>query len=212
MGFLLGGPYFHLKGRTGNNVGRVVKGRNVFAMRPTPSEKPPTALQLNQRQRFGLVTSWLSWITPVLDIGFEAFAGEGSPYSAAVGYNILHAVTGVSPNFTINYPQVMLSRGHRAPLDNAQAAATAGAVLDFTWDNVAQPGYAEGTDQVSIVVYNVAKQRFAVQLNAALRSAEAYELQLPLVWESDVVHLWVMVTGEGEVSNTEYLGQLTVTG
>ncbi|WP_169304348.1 hypothetical protein [Pedobacter frigoris] len=45
-------------------------------------------------------------------------------------------------------------------------------------------------------------------MGAAVRSAEEYELQLPLDWTGDVVHV---VSADGKlVSDTQYVGQLTV--
>ncbi|TKC08817.1 DUF6266 family protein [Pedobacter frigoris] len=53
---------------------------------------------------------------------------------------------------------------------------------------------------------------FVALMDAAVRSAEAYELQLPLDWVGDVVHSWiVVVSADGKlVSDTTYVGQLTV--
>lgn len=212
MGFLLGGPYFHLRGRTGNNVGRVVKGKNVFSMRPTPSEKPPTPLQMDQRLKFGLFASWLSWVKPVLDIGFAKFDAKMSPYNAAVSYNMLHAITGVSPNFLINYPKVFFSRGRQEMLINPMIVTDAGAVINVSWDSQLSYEYSQPTDMVSLIVYNVNEDRFVVQKNAAIRSAGEYEWQLPIIWESHVVHVWAMVVGENAVSNTNYIGSVSIVG
>jgi hypothetical protein len=212
MGFLKGGPFYHLVGRTGNNVGRVVKGKNVFSMRPAKSEKAPTALQLDYRFRFGLFTSWLKKVTPVLNIGFKAYDSEMSPYNAAVGYNLEHAVTGVSPNFSINYLAAKFSLGVlRRPTD-VTATTAAGSEMEYEWTSVVGQSYSLANDQIGLVVYNVDKQEFVTMMNAALRSAQAYTLQLPLDWTGDTVHSWILaVSADGKlVSDTAYVGQNVV--
>lgn len=38
FGFLSGGPYYHLVGRTGNNVGRVLNGKKNLLYAPAPEQ------------------------------------------------------------------------------------------------------------------------------------------------------------------------------
>jgi hypothetical protein len=94
-------------GRTGNNVGRVVKDKNTFSMRPAKSSVDPTQLQIDQRFKFGLIATWLRRLAGVIDVGFKDYDAEMSPRNAAISYNLLNAVTGVSPNFSIDYEKVV---------------------------------------------------------------------------------------------------------
>ena len=208
MGFLKGGPYYHLVGRTGNNVGRVVKGKNVFAMRPAKSSKPATQLQLDQKLKFGLVTSWLRRLAGVVDVGFKDYDAEMSPRNAAVSYNLQKAVIGVSPNYTIDYQKVVYSRGLLDVAYNPLIAVTAAARLDYTWGAPTGDTNARGTDKATFVVYNESKNKFVTLKGAILRSALAYNLLLPADWSGDTVVAYLsFVSDDGKlVSDSVYVG------
>lgn len=212
MGKLTGGIDYDMIGRTGNHVGRRVKGKNIISMRPAKSNRPPSPLQYAQRLKFGLFTSWLRSILSVLEIGYKHYESEMSAYNMAVSENMKYAVTGVSPNFTINYAEARFSKGVLRKVSDAEVGTAAGAAIEFTWLSVIGQSYAKATDQVGVVVYDLAKDEFVALMNAAARSAQSYELQLPLDWTGDVVHCWVMVvSADGKlVSDTSYVGQLTV--
>ncbi|MHA4893542.1 DUF6266 family protein [Pedobacter sp. PWIIR3] len=204
MGFLLGGPYYHLKGRTGNNVGRIVKGRNVFSMRPANSSKPPTIKQLDQRLKFGMMTAWLSWAANVIEPGFSGYDAKGSPMNAAVKYNLDNAVTGVSPNFMIDYPEVKLSRGHLAEARALSVVSDTAAEIEFTW--LANIGIFNGapTDKASFLAYCPSANLFSEVTGAVSRSALTYTMSVPEEFSGEVVHLWVSFVNPEGVSTSQY--------
>lgn len=212
MGFLLGGPYYFLQGRTGNNVGRVVKGRNVFAMRPTKSSKPATEAQLQSQMKLGLITGWMGKVSSFLGIGFSGYDSKMSGWNAAVGYNIENSITGVAPNYTIDYPKARFSQGELEPALNMVVAVTEDAQLDFSWD--ANVGVFEGhaTDRAVFIVYNPAKQKFVMVNGPAVRSTLSYDMALPVLWSGDSVHIYscFVKADNGEVSTTEYVGTVVV--
>ena len=212
MGRLMGGPYYFLVGRTGNNVGRVHKGKNTFSMRPSPSSKPATEAQLAVRVPFGFFTAWLSWISPIIEVGFQDYDGDQSAMNAAVGYNIKNAVTGSYPMQAIDYPNVLLSRGKVSGPSNPQVATTVDAQLDITWSDVIESTIGSLTDLATFVVYNPSKGAFAVRSAAAARSVESYDMALPVSWSTEHVHVYMMFVAVGgkAVSTSAYLGATVV--
>ena len=212
MGFLKGGPYYHLVGRTGNNVGRVVKGKNVFAMRPAKSSKLPTQALLDQRFKFGLITNWLRRLAGVIDVGFKDYDSEMSPRNAAISYNLQNAVIGVSPNYTIDYEKVVYSRGLLDVAYNPLIAVTAAARLDYTWGAPTGDTNATGPDKATFVVYNESKNKFVTLKGVILRSALGYNLLLPADWSGDTVVAYLsFVSADGKlVSDSHYVGQFIV--
>lgn len=212
MGKLTGGIDNDMIGRLGNHVGRRVKGENIIAMRPAKSNKPPTALQYDQRLKFGLFTSWLRKALPVLEIGYQHYESNMSAYNVAVSENMKHAITGVSPNFSINYPMARFSKGVLRELSEVEVTAATAAVIEFGWASVIGQSYSASTDKVGVIVYNPNLDEFVMLTNAAVRSAESYELHLPADWTGDLVHSWVIaVSANGKmVSDTTYVGQVTV--
>ncbi|ACU05067.1 DUF6266 family protein [Pedobacter heparinus] len=212
MGFLSGGPYYDMIGRTGNNVGRRVKGKNVFSMRPSKSNKAPTVAQVNQRLRFELVASWLRRLGSVIDIGFKEYDAQMSARNAAFSYNVLHAITGVTPNYTIDYAKVMFSKG---PLDlpnDPQINVATAAKLDYSWAATTGDSNGLATDKFSFVVFNPSKNKFVTLKGGAVRSALAYSLQLPGDFSGDTVEAYFsIVSADGKmVSDSVYIGPFIV--
>ena len=212
FGFLSGGPYYHLVGRTGNNVGRVRGGKNVFSMRPQPSSKPPTAAQLDVRLRFSLIVSMCSWITALIEVGFQEHNEDESAMNAAVSYNLLNAVTGVSPNFVVDYPKFMYSKGKLSGPADHEVETTVVAQLKFNWSAELMNGLGDDTDMATILVYNPAKDVFLPKVGAATRSALTYTLNVPASFSGDTVQCYMsFVAADGKkVSNSVFLASTEV--
>lgn len=212
MGKLPRGIDDDMLGKLGNHVGRRYKGENVIAMKPSPSSKPPTQSQLDQRLIFAMMVRLMKRCRLALDVGFKDDDKGLSPFNAALSYNLTRAVAGVSPNFTIDYTQVQFSQGILGVPASLQVATAAGAKLDLEWESILGAQGFSADDQIAVVVYNELRGNFVIVLNAALRSAEAYELQLPVDWATEEVQIWLFaVSANGKlVSNTAFVGEITV--
>ncbi|MBB5437263.1 hypothetical protein HDC92_000931 [Pedobacter sp. AK017] len=212
MGKLFAGPFCDLTGKTGNNVGRWVKGKNIFAIKPHKSSVPPTQLMLDQRFKFGLITSWVSRISKLVKPGFDDYDAGMTPVNACVGYNLKHAITGVSPNFSIDYSKVLYSRGKLDLPNSPEIDITVAAKLDYSWLAVTGDTNAKPTDKVTFMVYNPDKDKFVTLQGAAVRSALAYSLQLPGNFSGDTVEAYFsMASADGKmVSDSVYVGSFIV--
>ncbi|WEK20517.1 MAG: DUF6266 family protein [Candidatus Pedobacter colombiensis] len=218
MGKLTGGIDYDMIGRLGNHVGRKRKGKNIISMRPSKSKKPGTPLQINQRIKFGMMTSWLSNLSGLIDIGFAAYDTKMTAQNAAVKYNLEHAITGTGPDYQINYRKILYSRG---PLDlpiYMEVGTVIDCKIEFLWANqIVNPGNpgesnALATDKATLLVYNSTKGKFVTLKAAAPRSALKFELQLPLDFAGDSVDCWMsFVSANGKlVSNSIYITKLLV--
>ncbi|SFE98337.1 hypothetical protein SAMN05518672_113150 [Chitinophaga sp. CF118] len=212
MGTQLKGPLGPFIGKVGSIIGSIVKGRNIITSLHTKSNRPATEAQLNQRVKFGMVTGFLGYFGDLIEIGFQTHKIPGSAMNAAVAYNLKYAVTGVSPNFSINYPELSFSRGKLIGPKNSAIQALAGANIKFTWlANPAALKLTNPTDQLQILVYNPAKNEFATEVSAALRSDLTYTLQLPHDFSGDKVHCYMAFADiEGRVSDSLYAGSITL--
>ncbi|MES2457507.1 MAG: DUF6266 family protein [Bacteroidota bacterium] len=213
MGFLKGGPFYHMVGKVGNNVGRVVDGKNVLSIAPASGNRTPSVAQLIVQQKLTLITSWVSEISEFIRIGFEDRPSGMSAWNAAVSYNIQNAITGAAPNFTIDYPKVLFSDGKLARAKSMAMATTEDAQLDFSW-SATIPSLKKGaaTDKLVLIVYNPAKKEWEVSVGAATRAALTYDLLLPADWSGDSVQVWTsfMSADEKMVSTTVSLGATVV--
>ena len=206
MGFLTGGPYYDLIGRTGNNVGRKVKGKNVFSMRPSKSSKQPTTLQLDQRSKFGMVASWMSNALNIVQIGFQNYQSTGSAMNSAVKRALQTAVIGVSPNFNLDYSKVELSRGSLMGSRNWDVSSSATNEVQITWRNQVSSGKQKSTDKLVIFAYSQFLRQFVELIGPVTRETQTYDLTLPEEFSGQIIHLWIyFMSAEGDlVSNSQY--------
>jgi hypothetical protein len=212
MGIQDKGAFGGFRNKTGPLVGHIVNGQNVITSIPAKSSKPPTQKQLDQRRKFGLITGFLSWMSSLIDSGFQEREMRQSAMNKAVQYNLLHAVSGVSPFFSIDHAKLRFSIG-KCPLPgNTTAEGVAGGKVSFIWGNSFLGKHGSETDLVNLMVYNAEKDRFVILRNAADRIDLGFILQLPADFVGDTVHCYlnfVSVTGK-LVSNSQYVGQLVV--
>ena len=99
------------------------------------------------------------------------------------------------------------------PLTYAVANTTAGQ-LDFSWLHEEANGkLVDDSDELMVLVYNAAKNRFVKVSNAAIRSANSYTLPLPASFAGDEVEVYMAFNSalkRGLSSDTIYLGNLTL--
>lgn len=211
MGFLTGGPYYDLIGRTGNNVGRKVKGKNVFSMRPSKSSKQPTALQLEQRSKFGMVTSWMSNALNIVQIGFQHYQATGSAMNSAVKRALRKAVTGVSPNYMFDYSLVELSAGPLPGVTSWGALSDSPNEIEITWRVAVGSGKHKPTDKLIIFGYVPMLNEFVELIAPTTREALAYNLILPEEFSGNDIHIWIsFMSADGDLVSDSQHRMLTV--
>ena len=215
MGFLEAGPFFHLTGRVGNNVGRRVKNKNVFSMRPGKSSKRATKEQVDHRTGFGLMMKHVSLFSAAIALGFKSNKENVAPGNAALTYNLKHGLKGTGPNYSIDDEKFSISRGRLAPVQEPKVASVVGetATLDFSW--TVSPGYimTNDTDLVKVYIYTPEVEQIVINPVIAVRSALKLKMVVPFDFIGLPLHCYMMlVTADGKtVSNSQYCGSVTLT-
>lgn len=213
MGKLFRGIDDMMRGRLGNHVGRYLRGENIIAMRPVPSSKPATELQLIQRAKFGFLNSWLSPLSAFIDVGFKHYDAEMSARNACVSYNFKQSVlTGTAPDFVVDYSKLVLSRGVLTGLNLPNIGTATGLAVSFSWEHTEGLTNAKLTDDLSFVVYDPVSDQYAVAMGIVKRSALSYEMVLPADFDGHTCHGFVMVvSADGKlVSDSKYVGAVPV--
>lgn len=212
MGKLVGGPFYILRGRTGSNVGRYLKGQNILSMRPIKSSKPATKKQLDQQHVFAMMTAFLAPLRDIVNLGFRTNRRSQSAMNAAVAYNLKYAISsGVVPEVTIDYKELRFNRGTLAAASMPKAEAAAGKV-NFSWQNVFVNNGGQSSDKAVFVVLDTLTHNYVTAPLTVLRSQLTYGVLVPpeLTGSNCACYLSFISADDKKVSDTQYLGTVKI--
>ncbi len=199
-------------GIVGNVIGASWKGIAYMRIRPVSVANPKTDLQLDQRMRFTVALRFLQSLAQFLKIGFRNYAVRMTPFNNAMSYNLLNAIQGAYPNYTINYANALVTRGNLSPALNPAVTSTVAGTVVFTWDDNSDEADASPLDKSLLVVYNPEKNQ-AVYFNGLTDRAELTQsVTVPNSFTGDQVHCYLgFITVDGKLlSNSRYAGAVTV--
>lgn len=211
MGTIKKGVLGGFSGKVGTVVGASWKGIDYIRSLPANVSNPRTEGQVTQRTKFTVALTFLRPIISYLNVGFKPYANRQSAYNAAMSYNVNNAVTGTFPDFAIDYPNVLVSRGSLLGAEDASATAAAGSIT-FAWTNNSGVNDAKETDMAMPLAFNISKGQAVFKTNGAERSTETDVLTIPASWTGDDVELYLgFVSNDGLlVASSVYLGQKTI--
>jgi len=212
MGIIRQGVIGGFSGKVGNVIGASWKGIAYMRIRPVSVANPKTDAQLDQRMRFTVTLRFLQPLTQFLKTGFKNFAVKMSPFNNAMSYNLRNSILGTYPNYTVNYPTALVTRGNLSPALNQAAASTVAGTIQFTWTDNSDEAGASALDQNLLVVFNPVKNQ-AVTFSALGTRADATQaVTVPHSFSGDLVHCYIgFITVDGKlVSNSKYAGAITV--
>ena len=211
MGTIKQGILGGFSGKVGTVVGGTWKGIHYMRSLPASVRNPRTVPQVTQRTKFLVTIEFLKPITPFVREGFKAYSNKQSAFNAAMSYNVTNAVTGSFPDFEVDYPNAMVSRG--SLLQAQGAIATAGTdSITFTWSDNSGVSNALATDKAMPMIYNTNKGEAVFNTAAADRSTETIDLSIPDGWSGDPIEVYLgFISEDGSlVANSVYLGQQTI--
>jgi hypothetical protein len=201
-----------LSGKIGQVVGATWKGISVLKVAPASVANPQTDKQLAQRAKVKATMAFLQPLTQFVRIGWREFAVKMTAMNAAFSYTIQNAILGTYPNFTINYPNALVSKGNLAPALNQAAASTVAGTVLFTWTDNSDEMGAATTDTSLLVVYNPVKNQAVFFAGLAERADATQAVTVPNSFSGDLVHCYIgFQSVDGFVlSNSKYAGAITV--
>lgn len=211
MGIIKQGVLGGFSGKVGNVVGASWKGIDYMRIMPESVANPNTVLQQGQRQKFSMILRFLQPLTQFLRTGFRNYAIRMSAFNNAMSYNMAHAVSGVYPDYLLNYEDALVARGSLAPALNP--AITAGAAsVNFTWEDNSGVSGASGLDKSLVVVYNPTKQEAVCVKELKNRSDLAQSVAVPAAFAGDTVQCYLaFISDDGaQISNSRFAGVATI--
>jgi hypothetical protein len=198
-------------GKVGTVIGSSWKGISYIKSLPKKSGKEPTPAQSAHRLKFSLVSSFLKPIAPLLNLGYGSVKGNLTTYNAALSQHLTRAVLGNYPDFTIDYPQVIFSKGELPGPSGLSMSAAGGASLNFAWINNTS-GMALDTDWAVILLFEPTQNTFFYVDQVVTRAEAAYTLTLPAQYVGKTVEIWMaFFAADGKmVSTSTYVGNAEV--
>lgn len=202
------GPF---SGKVGPITGASWKGRPYIKSNNSLPQLPATTKQQHQRSKFGVASRWLRPMRPWIELGYRHAPESTLPMNAAISFFIRYVVIGTAPNFAIDYPQVVWTRGE----------LLASVLTHFEWTATGQPGmgqlhiewldalpsfYNQTTDNAIFVLYSVGIAEFAVFDEGAVRGDGNAVLVLPQSFAAGGLHAWMFYRRGDSVSTSVYCG------
>lgn len=212
MARFLKGIHGAYSGKVGSIVGSHWRSVDYVRSVSRPTNKPASLKQLAQRERFALATAFLGPLKELLNLGYsDVQQSRSTGYNQALRDVLKFAITGVYPDFEIDYNNVRISRGALANLLVPQWSETAPQEITMTWlkSNSDLMGYND--DSVILLTYNKDKKYFNL-METAIRNDETLKINFPSVYAGDRVVGWVF-TGHRDgvkTSTSLYIGELTL--
>lgn len=202
---ILGG----FSGKVGTVVGANWRGQDVIRSVPKKSTLIPTELQQEQRLKFRLASKFLAQIAQLTRNWFGQPAGVKSRRNLALSYHIKEAITGIFPDYVMDYVKVIITKGELPGPQETTVAPAAGALLEFTWEDNSEAGLASADDLFLAVVYNESRNLFEYR-HTAPRSTMAFSFALPTSWTGETVECWCgFVSADSKrQANSIYMGAL----
>jgi hypothetical protein len=178
-------------------------------MRGLPSSRKggPSPLQIQQHAKFRLMNALLNPLTKFLNITYNNLAVDMSGYNKAFSYNVKNAITGVYPEFMIDYPMVLVSRGDLPNVQSTNVSSPIAESLKFSWTDNSGKGKAKSTDMAFAAVYNEENGQWCYEMNLSARNKGECIMDLSL-FKAKVVHSYFgfISADEKEVTDSIYTG------
>jgi hypothetical protein len=154
MGIIRKGILGPMVNKTGAVIGRMHRGQNVLVQlyKERSADKPSTEGQVAAQDRLGKLSSFLSNIRNMVDIGFKKMVKHNSPVNAALSYNSSHAFIQVGEEQELNYAQLVYSIGDDEGPESPLLEYEDG-VLNISWYDMEQSRYCQYSDLATILIY-----------------------------------------------------------
>jgi len=211
MGKIAQGILGGLSGKVGNIIGGSWKGIDYIRIKPSSVANPRTVGQVNQRNKFTATLEFLQPNKEFINVGYKSLAIKKTAFNAAMSEILGNAITGTAPNFTVDYPNVLVSKGSlKGILNPSFDSATSGQVT-LNWSDNSSEINANNDDRLMTLIYNPDKKESVVKLIGSSRSIAAQMIAIPSNFSGDTIHVYTaFISADGKsISNSSYVGSDT---
>jgi len=133
MGKVINGVNGPVSGKIGNVV--FCKWKGIDYIRSLPrlkKNRKPTASQAKQRSKFRFMQDMLSYMVPLVRLGFMNYAPNRTGHNSAMSYNLKEAVLQDDAGYKLHYEKFSFSKGS-LPAPKDVKITLEGNILRFSW-------------------------------------------------------------------------------
>lgn len=212
MGIINKGILGGFSGTVGTVVGGTWKGIDYMRSQTNRRTNNPSQKQLEQQAKFGLAIRFVQPLNGLFMLSFRNYAIEKTGINSALSYVLQNAITGSYPAYSIDFPNVLISRGDLPNVLNPASTAQAGGNIQFAWTNNSGTGKAKATDKALLVLYSPADKLALYTTGSALRSAGTDTINASLFSGQTVETYIGFISEDGkDIATSIYTGQVLVT-
>ena len=199
-------------GKVGPVVGSSWRGKDVMRSLPRKTSRAATATQLLQREKFTMVSDFLTPINSVVGRYFGNNNGDKTRRNQAMSYLMREAINYVTPDLVWDFNKVLISRGDLLGMTGAAATAGTGQSVDITWTDNSGQGDAETTNKLVVVLYEETTKTTVHTLNAGMRNQETGNVTVPAFLTGLTVQVWATfaATDDKKYATSQYLGTVVI--
>jgi Family of unknown function (DUF6266) len=170
----------------------------------------PTQKQLEHQLKFGLIMRFVQPLSALLEVTFIDYAIGKTGINRAFSYTYENAITGLFPNFAIDYSKVLVSRGIMPNVLGPTVVSGAGSILTWSWTDGGSSG-TQPTDQAVLVAYCPEMKQAIFTTNGGDRSALTADLNL-LTFSGKLVETYIgfISVDHRSVATSIFTGEVTV--
>lgn len=164
---------------------------------------------LPQSFAFKVMSEFLRCFKEEINLGFYDRKNKATPGNRAMKINLNRAITGKSPDFEIDFKEIVLSKGSMETAWVAMATRETESLIRITWEIPETLNLKLiGSDEVRILFYNVTTKKALRVGYSATRSDLSAEINIKDFYKNDHFHIWMFfVSADGKnVSDSDYVG------
>ena len=211
MGIISKGILGGFSGRVGTVIGFMRNGISYMRSIAASVTQPNTPAQLEQRARFKTAITFLRPLNELLKIGFKNYTGRLSAINYAMSHTLQTGIRGIYPEFSIDFANVLLSRGTLAGALNPSALSIAAGQVTFSWDDNSDELNAEATDGALLVAYNPTRNEAVFTNSESTRLDGTQVLNVPTSYTGDSLECYMaFVDAKGNVADSKYIGPVVM--
>ncbi len=211
MGTIQKGILGGFSGTVGTVVGASWRGIEYMRSRSNRRTFSSSQKQKEQQLKFGLMIRFQQPINALLNETFTSYAIRMTGANSALGYNLKNAITGIYPEYAVDYGLFLISRGDLLNAQNPTATAGGNGLVNYAWMNNSGSGKAKDTDKAIFVVWCPELQQFLYTSSGADRSEETASFDVS-AFAGKTVQTWIGFLSDSgkDVATSIYTGELTV--